>query len=229
MKGKISIAIDGPAGAGKSTIAKLLARRLGIVYIDTGAMYRAAALEAIRRGIDTTDAERVARMIEEVDISIKLDRNEQAVQLGGENVEHLIRTPEVSIGSSNVAVVPNVRKKMVQLQKEMAESQSVVMDGRDIGTRVLPEAELKIFLTASVEERARRRYGQLSEAERADISLSEVERDIKYRDFNDANRECDPLRVAEGAIFIDTTGKSIEEVVDNILDHAEEVLGQKLK
>ncbi len=229
MREKFSIAIDGPAGAGKSTIAKLLARKLGIVYIDTGAMYRAAALEAIRRGIDTTDEEKVGEMVEKIDISIKITPNEQAVLLGGENVEHLIRTPEVSIGSSNVAVVPKVRKRMVQLQKEMAKSQSVVMDGRDIGTRVLPQAELKIFLTASVEERARRRYEQLSEAERAAVSISEVERDIKYRDFNDSNRECDPLRIADDAIFIDTTGKSIEEVVDSILDHAEKVLGQKVK
>ncbi len=218
MDKKTAIAIDGPAGAGKSTIARMLAEKLGIVYIDTGAMYRAVALEAVRRGIDTKDRKKLEEMVREVDISIKLTGQGQAVFLGKENVNHLIRTPEISIGSSNVAAVPEVRKKMVELQREIAGTNSIVMDGRDIGTRVIPDAGLKIFLTASVEERAKRRYKELNEAGNTSVTLQEVEDDIRYRDLNDMTRDCDPLRPADDAKILDTTGIPVEQVVELIME-----------
>lgn len=214
---KFAIAIDGPAGAGKSTIAKILAKRLGIVYVDTGAMYRTAALYMIRKGIDTKDCEKVSTCVNEFDISIHLGENGQEIFLDGENVNSLIRTPEVSAGSSNVAVFPEVRKKMVDMQKKIACENNVVMDGRDIGTNVLPNADLKIFLTASIESRAQRRYDELKQKGYADISLKDIENDIKERDFNDSNRKTDPLKVAEDAVVIDTTHLTIEQVVEEVL------------
>jgi cytidylate kinase len=157
--GNIQVAIDGPAGAGKSTIAKLVSRRMGIIYIDTGAMYRAVALKAIRQGINTQDRERVSQMVNNIDIKIEHAGNEQVIYLDGEDVSGKIRTPEVSVGASNVASIPEVRLKMVDLQRKIARSSSVVMDGRDIGTYVLPDAKYKFFLTASVEEREKKISG----------------------------------------------------------------------
>lgn len=223
MEKNLSIAIDGPAGAGKSTIAKLLAQKLGIVYIDTGAMYRAVALEAVRQGIDTKDKVKIAELADKIDISIKLTEAGQAVFLGEENVNSLIRTPEISIGSSNVATVPEVREKMVELQRAIASENNVVMDGRDIGTYVLPHANLKIFLTASVEERARRRYNELDGKTKSSITLQQVEDDIESRDLNDMTRECHPLKAADDAVIIDTTGVTIEQVVETIFEKIQKV------
>ncbi|MCX7921784.1 MAG: (d)CMP kinase [Clostridia bacterium] len=214
---KVNIAIDGPAGAGKSTIAKAISKELGIIYLDTGAMYRAVALKAINEGIDTLDKSRLAQMVEAIDIKISCTENEQKIFLDGVEISQKIRTPAISIGASNVAVVPAVRMKMVELQRSIAAENSVVMDGRDIGTYVLPEADIKIFLTASVDERARRRYIEQIQKGITDITLEEVKRDIEYRDKNDSSRDFAPLRKAEDAIEIDTTSMALEEVVEKIL------------
>ena len=217
MSQKFSIAIDGPAGAGKSTIAKLLAQKLGIIYIDTGAMYRTVALQAVREGIDTQDYKKIAQLVKDIQINMELNETGQAIYLRNENINHLIRTQEISMGASNVAKVPEVRRKMMEIQRKIAEQNNVVMDGRDIGTCVLPQAEVKIFLTASVDERAKRRYNELSLKGNCIITLKEVEEDIRFRDFNDTTRELAPLKAAEDAKIVDTTGKSINEVVDFIL------------
>jgi len=214
---RFAVAIDGPAGAGKSTVAKILARRLGVLYIDTGAMYRAVALAVIQKGIDTMDSERVSEVAKDIDISIRLGENGQEIFLEGKNVNSLIRTPEVSIGSSNVAVFPEVRKKMVEIQRKIARENDVVMDGRDICTHVLPKADLKIYLTASVESRAQRRYDELKLKGYENISIAEIAEDIKKRDFNDMNREYDPLKIALDAKVIDTTAMTIEQAVNAIL------------
>lgn len=217
MLKKISIAIDGPAGAGKSTIARMISEALGIIYLDTGAMYRTVALKAIREGIETTDSEKLALLVKDIDIKIQYNGSVQHIFLDGEDVSQDIRTPEVSIGASNVAVVPEVRLKMVELQREIARSNSVVMDGRDIGTYVLPCADLKIFLTASVEERARRRYEEHVQKGITGASLEEVMKDIEYRDKNDSSRAFAPLCKADDAVMVDTTGLSVEEAAEKIM------------
>ena len=214
----INIAIDGPAGAGKSTVAKAISRELGIIYLDTGAMYRTVDLKAIRSGIDTTDAESLAGLVRDIDIRIEYKDNEQRVYLDGDDVTDLIRTPEVSIGASNVAVVPAVRLKMVELQREIARSHDVVMDGRDIGTYVLPEANYKFFLTASLDERAKIRYNEMVSKGMTGVDLEEVKQDIAFRDKNDSSRAFAPLSRAADAIELDTTGLGPQEVIDIILD-----------
>jgi len=216
---RINIAIDGPAGAGKSTIAKSISKLLGIIYLDTGAMYRAVALKAINSGIDTKDEEKLSSLVENIDIKIEYKGNEQRVILEGKDVTELIRTPEVSIGASDVSAIPKVRLKMVELQREIAANNDVVMDGRDIGTFVLPDAKYKFFLTASIEERARRRYEELIARGMKDAKLKDVMKDISYRDKNDSTRAFAPLVKAEDAIEIDTTYLSISEVVDRILSY----------
>lgn len=215
---RFAIAIDGPAGAGKSTIAKILAKELGIVYIDTGAMYRAVALAVLRKGMGTKDSEEVFETLKEINISMQLGENGQEIILNRENVNSLIRTPEVSAGSSNVAAFPEVRKRMVEIQRRIAEENDVVMDGRDIGTNVLPNADLKIFLTASVESRAKRRYDELKQKGYENISLKKIEDEIIERDYNDSNREYNPLKAADDAVVLDTTNLSIDEVVKEILN-----------
>ena len=214
---RVSIAIDGPAGAGKSTIAKMISKKLKIVYLDTGAMYRAVALKAIRQNIDTRDEEKLSKLVKDINIEVRHINEEQRIYLDGEDVTNLIRTPEISIGASNVAVIPEVRLKMVELQREIASKCSVVMDGRDIGTYVLPNATLKIFLTASIEERAKRRYNEQLLKGITDVSLEDVKNDILYRDKNDSSRAFAPLAKAEDAVELDTTNMSIEEVVNKIL------------
>ena len=218
---RIAVAIDGPAGAGKSTIAKLISKKLKIVYLDTGAMYRTVALKAIRKNIDTLDGEKLANLVNVVDIKVEYTGEEQRIYLDGEDVSDLIRTPEVSIGASNVAVIPQVRIKMVELQREIAAKCCVVMDGRDIGTYVLPNASVKIFLTASIEERAKRRYNEQLLKGITNVSLEEVKNDISYRDKNDSSRAFAPLAKAADAIELDTTIMSIDEVVEKIMEQIE--------
>ncbi len=218
-KARISIAIDGPAGAGKSTIAKILSKTLNILYLDTGAMYRTVAIKAIREGIDTSNREQMSKLVEDIDIKVVYSGDIQHILLDGEDVTDLIRTPEVSIGASNVATVPAVRLKMVELQREIAKENSVVMDGRDIGTYVLPDAKLKFFLTASIEARAIRRYNELLSKGMTQTTLEDVKKDIAYRDKNDSSREFAPLSKASDAIEIDTTDMNIDQVVDKIMEY----------
>lgn len=209
------IAIDGPAGAGKSTVAKAVAQKLGMIYIDTGAMYRAVGLGAVRRGIDTSNAKAVEGILDMLDISICHSDDGQQIYLNGENVSKEIRLPEISVAASNVAVIPAVRLKLVEIQRALAEKTDVIMDGRDIGTYVLPDAQLKIFLTADPMARAKRRFDELSEKGVA-TTLDEVYRDMVYRDKNDSGREFAPLRPAEDSILVDSTELSLEETIERI-------------
>ncbi len=215
----MKIAVDGPAGAGKSTISKAAAQKLGFVYIDTGAMYRAIGLAAVRRGVDTTDHEGVISILDSIEISIKHNESGQQVFLNGENVSTEIRLPEISVAASNVAVIPKVRLKLVELQRALAEKEDVIMDGRDIGTYVLPDAEVKVFLTADVEERARRRLKELVE-KGVETDFEAVKADMEYRDKNDSGREFAPLKPAEDSIFLDNTHLTIDEAVNRICEIA---------
>ena len=211
------IAIDGPAGAGKSTIAKAAASELQLVYIDTGAMFRAIGLASIRAGFNPTeDVEEIIGMLPKLNIDIAHGENGQEIFLNGENVSTEIRMPEVSVAASDVSKIPAVRQKLLVLQRSIAEKTDVIMDGRDIGTVVLPNADLKIFLTASVDERAMRRYKELVE-KGIECDFEEVKRDMEYRDKNDSEREIAPLKPADDGVIVDTTGKSLQESVDMIL------------
>ncbi|MBR4720412.1 MAG: (d)CMP kinase [Clostridia bacterium] len=217
----MKIAIDGPAGAGKSSIAKLVARQLGFIYIDTGAMYRASALYAIENGIEICEKSFTKEVLDRIKIDIEYDEDGQKIILCGKDVSKRIREADVSIGASNIAVIPAVRLKLVELQRELAEGHDVIMDGRDIGTYVLPDAELKIFLTASSDERAKRRLKELHEKGQT-ADFEQVKRDIEYRDKNDSEREFAPLRQADDAILVDTTTMSIDDVKNCILKLAKE-------
>ena len=212
----INIAIDGPAGAGKSTIAKRVAKALSYIYVDTGAMYRAMALYLHRNGIAADDTEKIAAACTGADISIEYRDGEQVVLLGGENVNPYLRTQEVSAMASRSSAVPQVRTRLVELQQELAAAQNVVMDGRDIGTVVLPDAQVKIYLTASVEVRARRRFLELQEKGEPAV-LEEIAAEIAERDHRDMTREVSPLRQAEDAVLVDTSDMGIDEVADQIL------------
>lgn len=210
-----NIAIDGPAGAGKSTIARRAAEELGFVYVDTGAMYRAIAVYLLQKGIPPEEKEQVEAAVKEIQVSIAYEEGEQQVLLNGENVTSWLRREEVGRMASSVSAIPAVRQALFELQRSLAEKEDVIMDGRDIGTAILPNAELKIYLTASVEMRARRRCLELSQkGEEAD--LAEVEKDIRERDERDMNRETAPLRQAPDAIYLDTSHMTIEEVVGKI-------------
>ncbi len=195
----INIAVDGPAGAGKSTISRAVAKKLGFIYVDTGAMYRACALYAIENGLE-----------------IRYTDAGQRIYLCGRDVSERIREPDVSIGASDIATIPQVRIKLVELQRELARGNNVIMDGRDIGTYVLPDADVKIFLTASVEERARRRFDELK-AKAVQTDFEQVRRDMQYRDKNDSEREFAPLRRAEDAVLIDTTELDFDAAVEAVL------------
>ncbi len=210
------IAIDGPAGAGKSTIAKVAAAQISFVYIDTGAMFRAVGLAALRAGIDPNCAEKIEELLPSVTVDISHGENGQEIFLNGENVSKEIRMPEVSVAASDVSKIPCVRQKLLELQRSIAEKTDVIMDGRDIGTVVLPNANLKIFLTASVDERAMRRYKELVE-KGVECSFDEVKKDMQYRDKNDSEREIAPLKPAEDSVVVDTTGNTLEESVKLIL------------
>ena len=212
----INIAIDGPAGAGKSTVARRAAEKLGFIYVDTGAMYRAIALYLIRQGIAPEEKEAIAKECEGADVSITYQNGEQVVILNGENVNGLIRTDEVTRMSSAASAVPAVRARLLDLQRGLAARNNVLMDGRDIGTCVLPEADVKVYLTASTECRARRRYDELS-AKGEDCDLKEIEADIRQRDERDMNREFSPLRQAEDAVLLDSSDLTVEEVIERIL------------
>lgn len=211
------IAIDGPAGAGKSTIAKQVARRENLIYIDTGAMYRAMSLLMLQNGIPLNDAEKIGQECSRAQIDIAYKNGEQAVFLNGENVDAFLREERVGNAASAVSAVPRVRERLVQLQRELAESADVVMDGRDIGTVVLPDADLKIFLTASSRVRAERRYRELQE-KGIEADLKTIQRDIEERDHRDMTRETSPLRQAEDAVVIDSSMMTVDEVIQNILD-----------
>lgn len=211
-----SIAIDGPAGAGKSTIARKVAEKLSFIYVDTGAMYRSMALYFIRHDIAAQDEEKIAAACPDIDVSIVYQDGEQQVILNGENVNCLIRTEQVSMMTSDTSKYPVVREKLLSLQRGLAEKENVIMDGRDIGTCVLPNADVKIYLTASAAERARRRYKEQTERG-VDCDIKEIERDIIARDEQDMNREVAPLRQAEDAVLVDSSDMTIDQVVDEII------------
>ena len=216
----INIAIDGPAGAGKSSIAKLVSKELGYIYVDTGALYRTVGLYSIRKGIDTKDADAVTATLKDIKVELGFVDGAQHVFLNGEDVSEAIRTPEASMGASNVSAIPAVRTFLFDLQRDIAKNNNCIMDGRDIGTTILPDADVKIFLTASVEERATRRYKELI-AKGEDVTFEAVIEDVKTRDYNDSHRAVSPLKKADDAIEVDTTGMNIEESVDaisNIID-----------
>ena len=208
----MNIAIDGPAGAGKSTIAKKLAQELGFIYVDTGAMYRAMAYYFLQNGIASDDEAAIAKACPAVDVTIAYENGEQQVLLNGENVNGVIRTEQVGNMASATSVYPVVRKKLVELQQELAAKADVIMDGRDIGTCVLPNAQVKIYLTASSKTRATRRYEELT-AKGESCDLEEIEKDIIERDYRDMHRETSPLKQAEDAVLVDSSDLTINEVV----------------
>ncbi|WP_303997548.1 (d)CMP kinase [Megamonas hypermegale] len=219
---KSVIAIDGPAGAGKSTIAKMAAQKLGYIYIDTGAMYRAVAWRVLQEYTPPVSTEQIISVLDDINIKLSYDENKNMrVETNGTDVSAAIRTPEVTALVSQVAAVSEVRTKMVELQRAMAKCGKVLMDGRDIGTCVLPNADLKIFLTASVEERANRRARQMKE-KGYDIDVEEIKKDIIARDEADMNREISPLKKADDALLLDTTEMTIEEVLAAIVKMAQD-------
>ncbi len=209
----VAIAIDGPAGAGKSTIARILAKELQYIYVDTGALYRAVGYYMLEHGVSPDDADAVVAQLPDVEVSLQFVNGEQQVVLNGENVSGFIRTPAVSMAASTVSAIPAVRQFLFDLQQNMAKTNNVIMDGRDIGTVVLPWADVKIFLTASPEARARRRFLELQE--KGDpATFEEVLADMKQRDYNDTHRETAPLKQAEDAVLADTSDITLEESVE---------------
>lgn len=226
MQQRLNIAIDGPAGAGKSTVARRVAERLHIRYLDTGAMYRAMALYAMRCGVPVGDEAAVERVLRDADIRVRYTEDGQRVLLSGEDVTDGLRTPELSMAASDVSAHRAVRVKLTELQRQVARENDVVMDGRDIGTNVLPDTPYKFYLTASVEERARRRLLELAARGAAAGTLADVAREIEQRDYNDSHRAYMPLRQAEDALYIDSTGMTVEEVTETILRRVREVSGR---
>ena len=213
----VNIAIDGPAGAGKSTLARKAAERLGYIYVDTGALYRTVGLYSIRKGFDTKDAASVGETLKDIDIKLGFTDEGQRVYLNGEDVSEAIRTPEASMGASNVSAIPCVREFLFDLQKQIAKENDCLMDGRDIGTVVLPDAQVKIFLTASPETRAKRRYDELV-AKGSDVTFQDVLDDLIKRDYQDTHREIAPLKAADDAVVLDTSDFTFEQSLDAILD-----------
>lgn len=210
-----NVAIDGPAGAGKSTIAKAVAKKMNLIYVDTGAMYRAMALFMLREGVDSQSAEAVSQKCKEADITIGYENGVQVVYLNGENVNAYLRTEEVGNMASVISSQPAVRKKLVELQQALAAKSDCIMDGRDIGTCVLPKAQVKIYLTASSDVRAKRRFDELS-AKGENCDLAKIKADIEERDYRDMHREHSPLKQAEDAVLVDTSDMTIEEVIEKI-------------
>ena len=212
---KYNIAIDGPAGAGKSTIAKKLAKDLGYIYVDTGAMYRAMAYYFLMNNIKSDDVEMISKACQNVEISIVYKDGEQQVILNGDNVTGMLRTEEIGSMASKTSKYAAVRRKLVELQRELAKKTDVIMDGRDIGTTVLPDAFCKIYLTASVDARAKRRYDELAQkGEKCDYDI--IKKDIEQRDYQDMHREISPLKQADDAVLVDTSDMNIEQVVECI-------------
>lgn len=211
-----NIAIDGPAGAGKSTIARRVAKELSFIYVDTGAMYRAMALYLLRKEVNRDDTEQIGNICQDAEISIEYQNGEQIVLLNGENVNSYLRTEEVGNMASVSSAVPRVREKLLSLQRKLAKDMSVVMDGRDIGTTILPDADVKIYLTASSLTRAKRRYLELQEKGTV-CNLDDIQKDIEERDQRDMSREISPLRQAEDAVLVDSSNLTIQQVVDRIL------------
>jgi cytidylate kinase len=215
---EMKIAVDGPAGAGKSTISKAVAKEMGCLYIDTGAMYRAVGLNAINNEVSLDDEASLTELMNKTDIKLKIEDDGQHILLNGEDVTGLIRTPQVSMAASKVSAAAGVRESLVQLQRKIAGENDVIMDGRDIGTTVLPDAEVKIYLTASVEDRAMRRYLEMKEKGESAV-LEDVAKDIEQRDYNDMHRKVSPLKVADGAYVLDTSGMTLEESINAVKEY----------
>ena len=210
-----NVAIDGPAGAGKSTIAKLVAKEKGYIYVDTGAMYRALAIHFLEKKVSAEETDQVVAACKDAEVTIVYEEGVQQVYLNGKNVTGQLRTEEVGNMASKTSAIPEVRAKLLELQRGLARSSDVIMDGRDIGTNILPDANVKIYLTASVETRAKRRFDELTE--RGELcDLEEIKKDIRERDTRDMNREIAPLKQAEDAILVDSSNMGISEVVDTI-------------
>ncbi len=212
----INIAIDGPAGAGKSTIAKTASKELGYIYVDTGALYRTVGLNALRLGKDTKSEAEVVPTLENLQVSLRFVDGEQRVFLGDEDVSTAIRQNEVSMAASNVSAIPKVREFLFDLQRDIAKKNNCIMDGRDIGTVVLPDAQIKIYLTASAEARADRRYKELVEKGQ-DVNYDDILKEIELRDYQDIHREIAPLKKADDAVLVDTTKLTLEESIDHML------------
>ncbi len=212
----LNIALDGPSGSGKSTVAKIISSKLDILYLDTGAMYRACALEAIMQNVDCLDEKKIAKFINDIDLKIEYENGTQKTILRGKDVSQDIRKNEVSLMASNISSLPCVRLKMVEMQRKVAEKNNCILDGRDIGTYVLPNANYKFFVTARPEIRAERRYKELLEKGQ-NVDFDTLLKEINQRDYNDTHRDFAPLRQAEDAILLDTSEMTIDEVVDKIL------------
>ena len=212
----INVAIDGPAGAGKSTVARGAAAKLGYIYVDTGALYRAVGVYALSKGLDTKDADAVSSVLPEITVELKFIDGVQHVFLNGKDVSVEIRTPEASMAASNVSAIPAVRSFLFDLQRDIASKNNCIMDGRDIGTVVLPHAQVKIFLTADPEERAMRRYKELIVKD-PDVKYEDVLADLKVRDYQDSHREIAPLKPAEDSVVYNTTGNTLEESVEDVI------------
>ena len=216
MNNVINVAIDGPAGAGKSTVSRAAAKASGFIYVDTGALYRAVGVNALRKGVNTRDKEAVAATLSDITVDLVFENGEQKVLLNGENVSSEIRTPPASMAASDVSAVPEVRAFLFDLQRDIAKRNNCIMDGRDIGTVVLPDAKVKIFLTASPEERAERRYKELIEKGN-EVKYEDVLAELIERDYNDSHREIAPLKPAEDSVILDTTGLTLEESINEII------------
>lgn len=218
---KIIVAIDGPSGSGKSTVAKRLAGKLGYMYIDTGAMYRAVALQAKRDSIDINDSAALIRLCESVKLEFVPDNGGLRTILNGEDVSEAIRTPEMSMAASDISARKEVRQALLSLQRRMGENGGVVLEGRDVGTVIFPNAEAKFFLDASLEERGKRRYKELA-AKGMDVTLEQTVEDVRKRDINDSSREIAPLKMADDAVLVDSTNIGVEEVVEKMIEVVEE-------
>ena len=219
----INVAIDGPAGAGKSTVARATAQKLGYIYVDTGALYRAVGVYCLRKGIETTDTQNIGAILSEITVELKFIDGVQHVFLNGDDVSTEIRLPDASMAASNVSAIPAVRAFLFDLQRDIASKNNCIMDGRDIGTVVLPNAQVKIFLTADDTERAMRRYKELQE-KGSTVTYQEVLDDLRVRDYNDSHREIAPLKPAEGSVVINTTNYTLEESINKIVETVEEKL-----
>lgn len=211
----INVAIDGPAGAGKSTVARAAAAQLNYIYVDTGALYRAVGVYALRQGVETTNREQVTALLGDISVELKFVDGEQQVLLNSENVSAEIRTPEASMAASNVSAIPEVRAFLFDLQRDIAKKNNCIMDGRDIGTVVLPDAQVKIFLTAAPEKRAKRRYDELI-AKGSSVEYKDVLEDLIKRDYNDSHREVAPLKPAQDSVIVDTSDLDLQQSIEKV-------------